>query len=295
MATTTEDENRARATAMLANAVVPSGCYDKEAVMKALAMGADVNAPLPEGLWSMGGELPSPLHVAFRHGNAELASLLMSAGASIDGLDASGTPTAFWLNVGPCACAWIAAGGEPWKMVESKSPRHRNNQGERKNLAWIACRGGDAELWGMLAEAFTPDVDLAELVSTSDFYTSEGQESVMGAAIAWTNLIAIETLFKLGYRREERHIAKIAKDLACAQQRYQRFGAQRMAKLFFRFGARPPADESYQKFEWLVGPQAVNDVKAWMEEAFLEAEKKALSKAAKARGTRKPLGGRGRL
>lgn len=295
MPTTPDDDTRAKATAMLASAISRMSGYDHEMALAAVAMGADLDAPLPDGAWPIGGERPSPLHAALRQGNLALATLLMSAGASIDGFDSNGKPTVFWLQTDSCARAWIAAGGDPWQMFESRAACYGKCPPERKNFAWIACRGGDAELWELLASAFHPNVDIAELGCSNDYMSGKGGESVMDSAIAWTNIPAIETLFKLGYQREERHVAKIAKHWACAQQQYQRFAAQRMAKVFFSFGARPASDESYREFQWLVGPESVEKTKAWMEAAFLDAEKKSISKAAKGRGARKPAGGRGRL
>lgn len=286
----------AAATAMLAQAARP-GCIDLGKAREALAMGANPDAPLPDGMWLIGGERPNPLQAAFRRGDQELGLMLMEAGAKLDGYDGNGKPTVFWLSGAgdELKRAWIACGGDPWRMFEPQVAAGRF-AGERKSLALISCRGGGAELWSAIASAFHHGVDLCER-GRMDSFNSAGDCSVMAEAIEWGNVVAIEALFNLGYQREEADMARIAKKLAAAASMPRHYGkkAERMASVFFKFGAAPPLVESYRDFTSIVGAEAVEAAKDWMANEFLIAEKKALSKAMRARGTKRPLGGRGRL
>ena len=160
---------------------------DIPAARLALDAGADPNFNARGEFWPIKGELPLPLHMAFRRNDPHIAKILIDAGASIDARSDNGAPMPLWLSQSnSCAKLWLEAGGDPWRTWSYFGAN------THKAFAHVAARGGSKEVWRAIAQTMPPDPDLP---------CSENglPSSLAELIIQWNNLDAIAELSRAGW------------------------------------------------------------------------------------------------
>lgn len=251
---------------------------DEEGVRAALRDGADPEWNGVSKDWPMGGELPLPLHVAFRRGDVGIAEALLDAGASVEAGSWEGKPAAHWLGMSDgCALLWMERGGDPWKVVADA-------HGNAKAFAHIATRGGSAQVWDAIASRL-PEGGDPNPASRLPFPDERG--AVFDLAAKWHNLPAMEAIFKLGHRPDGPAMAQAAADLFwCEKHRLSR--GRKFVKRLLELGAVPPSIEDCASHAYSVGRDRAEEAIAWMEATRQAIEELALRKAARGRGSKAP-------
>ena len=256
---------------------------DADEARKLLAAGANPNDPCAwmHGWGGRSGstEAPAPLHMAFRHGDAEVAKALLEAGADMEQPSGNGIPMVAWLGMGLASCAalWIEAGGDPWKTYGEGASRIA--------LAEVACRGGGEDLWRLIASRARAE-DLARTGCGGDQWGGagrRGEKTVPQRALEWQNMEAIEALHAIGWIPGSPEVMECCDAWVDGMWSSQRRGkALKRAGRLFEMGAGIPEKSAMADLARFMGQPKIDELRGLLEISQANGEALAIRRAAKA-------------
>jgi hypothetical protein len=230
------------------------------------------------GDWRMGGERPLPLHMALRYNDGDMVRLLASFGADMNAPSLEGRSACSWAHGSESCLAWIESGGDPWKVEFDES------SGTRACMAHHQARGGSEAVWKVIQERLPAGANPNPPCEIDRGHSRDKDLSEL--AVRWSNHDALKTIGALGGAFSPGCLEDV---LMCMAWKPGRDGARyrRMGALLVELGAPMPSEQAIKHVASMVGEKSARAAASWLEQTGLEIERKALSKAASKRGSKK--------
>lgn len=247
---------------------------DAQGARAALAAGADPNSAVAWSLaggWPIVGERPRPLHMAFRHGDAEMARVLIEAGADVDLPSLDGVSAARWLSMGMrgCAALWIEAGGDPWGRDAGLADP------DEGCLAMMATRGGGEVLWSLIAQR-----SARGWVALGPSSKESGSLASLGAnAIRYENEAALRVLASLGWAPTGVDVVDCFEHWGSGAHWESR--AFKQALVLRALGAPMPEQKDTSRLVRFHGRPSINRLMSQLEERFAKLDARQIAKSAR--------------